>query len=82
MAANVRSKEDAGPGLWFSGNYDRAKTPGVASDGAWLQVRVCGDLGWVLADDSHRSCEWLNADSAEFATRMRFAGPTPPGVPL
>ena len=78
-AENVRGE---GEGLWFSGNYDRAMTPGNVSDDAWVQMRVCGDLGWVLADDSHRSCEWLDANSAEFATRMRFAGPTPPDVPL
>ena len=62
---NVRNIEDAGPGLWSSGDYDRLGTPANEIDDSVLQIEVCDDAGWVLADGDSRSCEWLSANSCE-----------------
>ena len=71
---NVRNIEDAGPGLWSAGDYDRNGTPTVETDDSVLQIEICDDAGWVLADGDSPSCAWLSANSASLAERLGFDG--------
>ncbi|WP_419551647.1 hypothetical protein [Candidatus Poriferisodalis sp.] len=66
---NVRAE---GAGLWSSGDYDRAGTTTVETDDSVLQIEICGDAGWVLADGANRSCGWLSANETRLADRLGF----------
>ena len=43
-------------------------------DDSVLQIEICDDAGWVLADGDSPSCEWLSANSTSLAERLGFDG--------
>ena len=71
---NVHNTRDAGEGLWSAGDYDRNGTPTVETDDSVLQIGICDDPDWVLANGDSRVCEWLSANSASLAERLGFDG--------
>lgn len=40
--------------------------------GSVLQIELCDDSGWVLAEGESRSCEWLNANESRLVARLGF----------
>lgn len=71
---------EVGKGLWSTGNYDRLGTPDKASDDLVLEMRVCSEPEWVLADGVSRSCRWLRVADSSFAVRMGYGTPLTPGA--
>ena len=45
---------------WFVGSYDNAE----------LEVEICEESEWMLADESRRRCSWHGVDDADFAERV------------
>ena len=80
----------AGKGFWSTGGLNRATTPeddaGDQGDDAdddsadlVLQVMVCDEPEWVVANAAGGACRWFGVNGVKFASRMGFSGTPQPG---